>query len=281
VVNAAVLRATPHARRDADGRLGPALAILWTPRRRALPSNSHDRGLAACCDASAGWPAGRSACGQSRLLRPTTGDLTAVYWNPAAWASPGQSVHVRASRARPRSPVNRPRSSHRRGCRAGTSGFPSASGRASSSPWLPPGPRGFLGGAAGARFALPSPPTRHFLRKLSFNVATPTRYHLVSVGLSTTRPGFRASHRTPRIRCKSVFAPGLLFSYGHLVFDEDTALVARRWRIQRGGPLRPSDGRNSAPSYFVVGASTFAGPPGKWPAYSSAPWAATDRQAWP
>jgi len=84
-----------------------------------------------------------------------------------------------------------------------------------------------------------------------------TRYHLVSVDFSTTRPGFRASHRTHGFvasRCA-----GAALQLRHLVFDEDTALVARRWRIPTRRPATTSDGRTQAPSYFVVGGIHFAG----------------------
>jgi len=57
--------------------------------------------LAACCDASAGWPAGRSACGQSRLLRTHHRRFDGgVLESGCLGPSPGQSVHVRGFTAR-------------------------------------------------------------------------------------------------------------------------------------------------------------------------------------
>jgi len=199
VVNAAVLRATPHARRDADGRLGPALAILWTPRRRALPSNSHDRALLLVATPALAGPLDDPHVGSLGFSGPTTGDLTAVYWNPAALGLlQGNQFMFGASLRATQVTVIGPRSSHRRGCRAAQVVFHRRPAVASSSPW--PGhraPRAFSGGRR--RGAAIRPGHRHLHAIFSEAQLQCGNAHALSPGerrLSTTRPGFRASHRT-------------------------------------------------------------------------------------
>jgi long-subunit fatty acid transport protein len=126
----------------------------------------------------------------------------------------------------------------------------------------PPGPASFLAVGAGVarRFALALAAFTPFSQKLSFDVAAggeqPTRYHLLSID---SRQLALVSGLAIQLSdsLQVGVAPGLLFSYGHLVFDEDTALgnlsatgvespeAAARYDLATAG--------TQAPSYFVVG----------------------------
>jgi long-subunit fatty acid transport protein len=195
---------------------------------------------------------------------PTTGDLTAVYWNPAALGMlQGNQFMFGASLRATRVTVDRAPIDPMTGLPGGTRGFPSASGHGFEQPiaW-PPGPGGFLGVGAGVarRFALALATYTPFSQKLSFDVATPTRYHLVSVdSRQLALVSGLAIELTDSLQVG--VAPGLLFSYGHLVFDEDTAIdnpstagvedpdAAARYDLATAG--------TQAPSYFVVGGIHF------------------------
>ena len=195
---------------------------------------------------------------------PTTGDLTAVYWNPAALGMmQGNQFMFGASLRATRVTVDRAPIDPTTGLPGGTGSFPSATGHGLEQPigW-PPGPGGFLGVGAGVarRFALAIATYTPFSQKLSFNVATPTHYHLVSVdSRQLALVSGLAIELTDSLQVG--VAPGLLFSYGHLVFDEDTALgnpsatalenpeAAARYDLATQG--------TQAPSYFVVGGLHF------------------------
>jgi len=165
----------------------------------------------------------------------------------------------------------------------GTASFPSASGRGFEQPiaW-PPGPGGFLGVGAGVarRFALAIATYTPFSQKLSFDVTTPTRYHLVSVDSRSSRwcAGWHRSDGFAAGRC----CPGLLFSYGHLVFDETQHSALRRRTPQRRRRYDLATDGTQAPSYFVVGGIHYRR--GAWEAglaYASAPLGSDGRSSWP
>jgi long-subunit fatty acid transport protein len=194
---------------------------------------------------------------------PTTGDLTAVYWNPAALGLiQGNQFMFGASLRATRVTVDRAPIDLMTGLPGGTSSFPSASGRGLEQPFAwPPGPMSFFGVGAGVarRFALGLAAYTPFSQKLSFGLAAggeqPTRYHLVRVD---SRQLALVSGLAIDLSdsLKVGVAPGLLFSYGRLVFDEDTALAdpslagvenptaAARYDLATSG--------TQAPSYFVV-----------------------------
>jgi long-subunit fatty acid transport protein len=214
---------------------------------------------------------------------PTTGDLTAVYWNPAALGLlQGNQFMFGVSLRATYVTVDRAPIDPTTGQPGGTSSFPSASGHGLEQPMAwPPGPGGFLGVGAGVarRFALAIVTYTPFSQKLSFDVATPTRYHLVSIdSRQLALAAGLAIELTDSLQVG--VAPGLLFSYGHLVFDEDTALgsascatgpcvvenpeAAARYDLATEG--------TQAPSYFVAGGIHFRR--GAWEAglaYASAP----------
>ena len=199
---------------------------------------------------------------------PTTGDLTAVYWNPAALGMlQGNQFMFGASLRATYVTVDRAPIDSMTGQPGGTSSFPSASGHGIEQPFAwPPGPAGFLGVGAGVarRFAIAIAAYTPFSQKLSFDVAAggeqPTRYHLLSVdSRQLALAAGLAIELTDSLQVG--VAPGLLFSYGHLVFDEDTALgsaacvtspctvenpnAAARYDLATEG--------TQAPSYFVAG----------------------------
>jgi long-chain fatty acid transport protein len=162
---------------------------------------------------------------------PTTGDLTAVYWNPAglglmqgpqmmlggAWQSTSVSVA--------RTSINSPT-----GTNPGSRNFPTASGSGTLQPFRwPPGPSGFfaIGAGIGHRFGIAMAMYSPFSTKLTMTPAAdgqePTRYHLVSMDFNhiATAIGL-AIHASDSIQIG--VTPGLLFPTAHLVFDQDTAV---------------------------------------------------------
>ncbi len=202
---------------------------------------------------------------------PTTGDLTAVYWNPAALGMlQGNQFMFGSSLRATRVTVDRAPIDPMTGLPGGTSSFPSASGHGLEQPigW-PPGPGGFLGVGAGVarRFALAIAAYTPFSQKLNFGVAAggeqPTRYHLVTVdSRQLALVTGLAIQLTDSLQVG--VAPGLLFSYGHLVFDEDTALGNPSASCETSGPCGVENSLaaarydlatqgTQAPSYFVVG----------------------------
>jgi long-subunit fatty acid transport protein len=209
---------------------------------------------------------------------PTTGDLTAVYWNPAALGMlQGNQFMFGASLRATRVTVDRSPIDPMTGLPGGTGSFPSATGHGLEQPvaW-PPGPAGFLGVGVGVsrRFALAFVAYTPFSQKLSFDVAAggeqPTRYHLVSIDSRQLAlvPGL-AIQLSDSLQVG--VAPGLLFSYGRLVFDEDTALGNPSATFCGTAPPAPCGVENSlaaarydlatqgtqAPSYFVAGGIHF------------------------
>jgi len=199
---------------------------------------------------------------------PTTGDLTAVYWNPGALGMmQGNQFMFGASLRATGVTVNRAPIDSATGLPGGTTTFPSASGHGLEHPFAwPPGSGGFIGLGAGVagRFAIAVAAYTPFSQKLRFDVAAggeqPTRYHLLSVD---SRQLALASGLAIELSdsLQVGVAPGLLFSYGRLVLDEDTALA----NPSANGPGNPGVENDSAaarydlassgthaPAYFVV-----------------------------
>jgi long-subunit fatty acid transport protein len=162
---------------------------------------------------------------------PTTGDLTAVFWNPAALGLlQGTEITVVASEQLTLSSIERAPIDER-GQPGGSRTFPPVTGRSrrSSLRW-PPGPGTFLGigTAIGNRFSLALALYTPYSQRTTFASAggqEPTRYHLVQADLRhlavVPALAFRIGNE---IRFGA--APGFLFTSGRLVFDEDTALPA-------------------------------------------------------
>jgi long-subunit fatty acid transport protein len=157
---------------------------------------------------------------------PTTGDLTAVFWNPAALGlMEGTQATVVASGQFGNTSVSRTAIDPVTGLPGGGRSFPSASGTGSVHPAvLPPGPGSFVavGAEIGNRFALALAAYAPFVQRLSYD-SDATRYHLVSADLRNVALVPALAFRVGS-NWRIGAAPGFLFSAGRLVFDEDTAL---------------------------------------------------------
>jgi long-subunit fatty acid transport protein len=151
---------------------------------------------------------------------PTTGDLTAIYWNPAALGllQGGQAMLGVAAQSSRFSVERAP---------LGARGFPAATGKASHTPlsW-PPGRGTFVGvGAAiGNRFTLALAVYTPSFQQASYAPTPegeqPTRYHAVEIDLRNVAMVPALAFRVGNDLRIGV-APGFLFSTGRLVFDED------------------------------------------------------------
>jgi long-subunit fatty acid transport protein len=163
---------------------------------------------------------------------PTTGDLAAVYWNPAALGlMKGNQFMAGGSLRTTGVTVDRTPIDPATGLPGGTSTFPSASGHSLEQPFAwPLGSTGFLGIGAevAGRFAMAITAYTPFSQHLKFDLPASgeqpaTHYHAVSVA---SRQFALATGLAVQLSdwLQLGVASGLLLSYGHLVFDEDTAL---------------------------------------------------------
>jgi long-subunit fatty acid transport protein len=159
---------------------------------------------------------------------PTSGDLTAIYWNPAGLGlMQGPQLMIGGSLQLTSVRVNRASVDPATWTNPGTTTFPSASGSGTLQPlrW-PPGPAGFLGIGAGFghRFAIALALYSPFSSSLSMSDApdAPTRYQLVSMDLNHFAPTIGlAIHATDSIQIG--VAPSFIFPSAHLVFKEPPA----------------------------------------------------------
>ncbi len=195
---------------------------------------------------------------------PTTGDVTALYWNPAALGLiQDYQLVVSGSLQVTSATVQRSAIDPATGAAGGSRSFASASGRSVVHPlaW-PLGPGGFVGVGAGIghRFAIALGAYSPYAERMTFEASStgeqPSRYHLIKVNARHLAlvPGL-AIHASESLQIG--VAPGFLFSSGHLVFDEDTALAdpsilgaenpaaAARYDLASRG--------TQTPSYFVSG----------------------------
>jgi len=162
---------------------------------------------------------------------PTTGDLTAVYWNPAGLGlMQGPQIMIGGAWQSTSVSVARTSIDPSTGANPGSTSFPTASGSGTLQPFRwPPGPSGFfaIGSGIGHRFGIALAMYSPFSSKLTMSPTAdgqePARYHLVSMELNhiATTIGL-AIHASDSIQIG--VASGLLWPTAHLVFDEETAL---------------------------------------------------------
>ncbi len=164
---------------------------------------------------------------------PTTGDLSAVFWNPAALALvEGHQVMLVGSVRQTTTTVGRSAIDPATGAPGGSRALPSATGRGLYQPvsWpLGPGHFAAVGVDLGSRFSFAIASYVPFVERVKFSPsrdgALPTRYHATEVDLrsSAVVPAL-AVRLGPRLSLG--VSPGFLFSTGRFVVDEDTALGA-------------------------------------------------------
>lgn len=169
--------------------------------------------------------------GDTGFSGPTTGDLTAVYWNPAGLGLlQGPQMMLSGSLQTTSVSIERTSIDPQSGANPGSTAFPSATGSATRQPirW-PLGPGGFfaIGAGIGHRFGIAVALYSPFSSKLDMATTAdgqqPARYHLVSMELNhiALTPGI-AIHASDSIQVG--VASGFLFPTAHLVFDQDTAM---------------------------------------------------------
>jgi long-subunit fatty acid transport protein len=178
---------------------------------------------------------------------PTTGDLTSIYWNPAAVGLLGRHQFMVGGTARLTS-LSADRSSidPATGLPGPGRELPGVHGRSDLHPldW-PLGPGAFLAAAAslGNRFTLGVATYTPYAQRVRFDTAAggeqPTRYHVVSTDLRDLALVPALSIRLGGgVRIGA--APGFLFSVGRMVIDEDTALAGGTCGSEPCGPENPA-----------------------------------------
>ncbi len=206
-------------------------------RRRRRPAAVAVAGLAAAVALAAvtrhagAAPLDEPFVGGMGFSGPTDGDPGAIYWNPAALGlARGFQVLFAGSGRRTSTTVKRQGIDPDTGMPTGQPGASvSATNLAQPLQW-PPGPGAFLGVSSdigGDRFALGFATYMPFLQQVRYPLSPlgdePTRYHALTIDLRNL-----ALVPALAIRFGNDFrigvAPGFLFSTGHLLFAEDTAL---------------------------------------------------------
>jgi long-chain fatty acid transport protein len=217
--------------------------------------------------------------GDTGFSGPTTGDLTAVYWNPAGLGLlQGPQMMLSGSVHTTSASVHRSSIDAATGSNPGSTTFPGETGSATRVPFRSPFvPGGFLalGAGIGRRFGIAVALYSPFSTKLDMSTApdAPSRYHLVSMQLDhiALTPGI-AIHASDSIQLG--VASGFLFPTAHLVFDESTALASTGLVEDRANAARYDLATSGviAPSYFLsLGADYRRGRFAVGLAYTSAP----------
>jgi long-subunit fatty acid transport protein len=165
---------------------------------------------------------------------PTSADLGAIYWNPAALGLVrGSQVMIAASGRLTNTRVSRAPIDPATGAPGGTLPTGDASASTFMQPFTwPPGPGSYLAVSTdlgGDRFALGVATYMPYVQQIHFPLSPagdePTRYHALNIDL-------RNLALVPALAIRFAgefrigFAPGILFSTGRLSFAEDTALDA-------------------------------------------------------
>ena len=161
---------------------------------------------------------------------PTSANLGAVYWNPAALGLVrGFQLMVAASGRLSTVEVNRRPINMADGTPGGTTTFPAARARDLTGP-SPFGPNSYFALSTdfgGDRFTIAFATYMPYLQRINFPVSPngdePTRYQALAIDLRNLLLAPALSIRFGN-DFRVGFAPGFLFSTGRLVFAEDVAL---------------------------------------------------------
>jgi hypothetical protein len=258
-----------------------AVAILFDGFVRRLPV--HLAGLAVLLLGARAYagPLDDPHAADTGFSGPTTGDLTAVYWNPAGLGLlQGAQVMLGGAWQSTKVSVDRMSIDPATGNNPGARSFPQASGSGTQHPFRwPPGPGGFfaIGAGIGNRFgialALYAPYASGLDMKPTGDGEEPTRYHLVRMRFAHTALATGLGiHASESIRIG--VASGFIFPSAQLVFDEDTGL-GRTSVVEDPGQAVRYDLASSgiiSPLYFIsVGAHYRRGRFSLGLAYTSAP----------
>ncbi len=204
---------------------------MRTPLRRQLVL-----ALAVCCAShrlALASPLDDPHVGGVGFSGPTTGDLAAAFWNPAALSLiEGNTLQLSSGFVASSTTVQRDAIDPASGLPAagGATRFPSITGDGNISPvrW-PPGP-GFFAGLAvdvAGRFTLAAvayAPSSQHIRFGAQDGLEPARYHVVEADLRNFALVPALAFRIGK-NFRVGVAPGFLFSSGSLSFDQDTALA--------------------------------------------------------
>lgn len=199
---------------------------------------------------------------------PTTGDLAAVHWNPAAISLiEGNQLRLGADFTMARSTVTRAAISPTTGVPSeGGTPFPGVTGKGNTAPlsW-PPGPGFFAGFAVnvGGRFNLAIAGYTPSYQQISFSDAgAVTRFHMRSAELQNFALVPAIAIRVNK-RLRVGVAPGFLFSTARLAFDQDTALSMGSAGLQALCNGQPCGAENpsAAARYDLNGGSLFSDSP--------------------
>lgn len=170
---------------------------------------------------------------------PTTGDLAAVHWNPAALALlEGRNFRLATTFRLDSTQVARSSIDPATGRGPGARLFPEVDGSGNVQPlsW-PLGPGTFIGFAInlGGRFTLAlagySPSFQRVRYRATAGGEQPTRYHAVEVDLRNYALVPALAFRVAR-RLRVGAAPGFLFPTGAMVFDQDSTLAGGQAGLQ-------------------------------------------------
>jgi long-subunit fatty acid transport protein len=202
---------------------------------------------------------------------PTTGDVAAIYWNPAALAlMQGREVTLVSGLRQARTSVQRASIDPATGLPGTGRVFPQVTGEGDTGPFTgPPGRGAFFGAGFNilGRFTLAVAAYTPFSHRIRFDPdaegALPTRYHALSIDLHhfmvVPAIAFRIG-KTLRLG----LAPGFVFSGGRMVFDYDTALATGSAGLASTSCNGPCGAENPAAAarYDLAGRpSLFASPP--------------------
>jgi long-subunit fatty acid transport protein len=199
---------------------------------------------------------------------PTTGDLAAVHWNPAAISLiEGNQLRLGVDFTMARSTVGREAIDPATGVpSAGGTAFPSVTGKGDTAPlsW-PPGPGFFAGFAVnvGGRFNLAIAAYTPSYQQISFSDAgAVTRFHMRAAEIQNFALVPAIAIRVNK-RLRVGIAPGFLFSAARLAFDQDTALSMGSAGLQALCNGQPCGAENpgAAARYNLDGGSPFGNSP--------------------